>query len=172
MKKISLAFLLILLVSCGGAGGSPTQPEVVRQIPPTNSGEPSLEILALRSGSNWRVELYATNAVDLYQAAASIIFPEDLYTVVLVSAGGGLGGPQTSLFAGKVTSPGRVDFGYTRRYVGTGSSGDLRLVSIKVEPLGEFKIHDFTLDTSENELVLHDSGKRVLEFLLPGVAGE
>lgn len=172
MKRVFLAILVMLLASCGGGGGGPsTQQELFRQSPPTTSGEPTLEIIAVKSGNNWRVELFATNSTDLYQAAASISFPEDKYTVLLVSAGGGLGGPQTSLFAGKETSPGLVDFGYTRRFAGSGQSGDLRLASIKVVPLGEFNIQDFSLDTSEGNLVLRDSARNPLVFQLPGGEG-
>jgi hypothetical protein len=169
MRRIAALLGLLLLAACQGGGGTaptltPTAPDQV--------GEPpnplQLEITAAEAGDLWRVTLQAPQAQDLYQLAGTLVYDPALYTVATVEAGGGLGGPEESYFVWGERAPGRIDFAYTRRYYGTGASGPAALLSVRVNPIAEFALTDFTLDTSADALLARDSLKRVLEVNLDG----
>jgi hypothetical protein len=173
MRLGLIVSLLLLLASCGGGhaaprggqqdqlpgsgatGGQPT--------PNPDAGSVRVTLTADQDGSDWRVNLIAPSASDLYQIGGTIAFDSSKYAVVAVEAGGGLGQPDNSYFVGKETSPGRVAFAYTKRFYGAGANGKLWLVSLRVHPKGSFSAADFKLDP-EQKLMARDSKKRVMRI--------
>jgi hypothetical protein len=126
-----------------------------------------LELSAVKEGANYRVNLHARGATDLYQLAGSLQFDGGRYRVINIEAGGGLGGPEDAYFIGRETRPGNVDFAYTRRAYGAGASGDPWLLSLVVEPqAGELRLGDFSLDETARRLLVRDSHKRALPVQL------
>jgi hypothetical protein len=171
MRCALIVSILLLLASCGGGrhsvrGGAPEQPGGGIQAggqPPANpeAGSVRVSLSAEQDGSDWRVNLIAPDASDLYQIGGTLAFDSTKYEVLTVEAGGGLGQPENSYFVGRETSPGRVAFAYTKRFYGAGASGKLWLVSLRVHPKGSFSAADFKLDENQ-KLMARDSKKRVM----------
>src|SRR4051812_11195913 len=126
MRFAGFIILLVLLAGCGGGhrapsgssqtpapGGSGNSPT-----PNADAGSVRLVLDAKPDGGEWRVNLRAPGASDLYQVGGTLAFDTTKYQVVAVEAGGGLGQPDTSYFVGQETEPGRVAFAYTKRYWG------------------------------------------------------
>ena len=174
MRLGLLISLLLLLASCGGGqrvrsgqqdqlpGQAPGYPQ-----PNPDAGSVHLTLTADDEGGQWRVNLVAPSASDLYQVGGTLAFDSSKYSVVAVEAGGGLGQPADSYFVGQETSPGRVAFAYTKRYWGNGASGKLWLVSLRVKPTGTFSLADFKLDP-DAKLLARDSKKRVMQVVAGG----
>jgi len=116
------------------------------------------------------VELTASGIDDLYKVAGTLNFPSGGYAVERIEAGGGLGGPGESFFFGKETSPGHIDFAYTKRYFGPGESGNLRILRIILGKTGQVVAGDFVLDNSPGKLMLRDSAKREINLAQAGGA--
>src|SRR5688572_28815146 len=133
MRLAFCIFFLLILTACG-KGAAPRQQGSGDAPPEGTAGSVRLVLDAEQDGSQWRVNLRAPGARDLYQVGGTLAFDPLKYDVVAVEAGGGLGQPDSSYFAGQETEPGRVSFAYTRRYWGEGASGDLWLVSLRVRP--------------------------------------
>lgn len=168
---IAVAFIAaVLFVACGGGQSSGINAN--RQVEP---GQDQLRTAlnlelsseALDNGS-YRVYLYGRQARDLYQIAGSLLFDTGLYTVELVEAGGGLGGPDESYFVDGQSEAGRLDFAYTRRWFGDGISGDPLLLSVTFRPLGSFSEKDFSIDSSPGAIRVRDSHKQDLQFSCEG----
>ena len=171
-----IIFLLLLLASCGGGhraarGGQqdqlPGNSTGGQPAADPNAGNVHLTLTAEQDGSDWRINLIAPSASDLYQIGGTLAFDSSKYEVVAVEAGGGLGQPENSYFVGKETSPGRVAFAYTKRFYGAGSSGKLWLVSLRVHPRSTFNAADFKLDENQ-KLMARDSKKRVMRVEVGG----
>lgn len=160
MRLAFPVLILLLIAGCGKGAGAPRQQG--SQPAGDSAGSVRLTLTAEEAAGEWRVNLHAPGASDLYQVAGTLAFDPLKYDVVAVEAGGGLGQPDRSYFAGQETAPGRVAFAYTQRYWGEGSRGDLWLVSLRVRPRGEFRLGDFTLDR-ESRLLARDSKKRALQ---------
>jgi hypothetical protein len=156
-------FLLVLVCLCASCQGNRFfQPGTTDPGGGQTASSVKLKLDAEPQGANWRVTLAATNAHDLYQAAGTLAFPAGTYDVLAIEAGGGLGGPQECIFAGKETAPGQVRFAYTRHYYGAGVDGTAALVSVVVVPHGKFTLGDFQLERGQGECVLRDSKKQAL----------
>jgi hypothetical protein len=161
MVRILLIFLLAYLLA--GCQGNTSGPASTSDPKPGGNQTAALELDAQPQAGNWRVTLAAEGAVDLYQAAGTLVFPPGAYEVLAIEAGGGLGGPQECFFAGKETTPGKVDFAYTRRFYGPGRDGEVALVSIIVAPHGDFSLADFQVDRDQGALLIRDSAKQPIE---------
>jgi hypothetical protein len=170
MRLGLIVSLLLLLVSCGGGRSAPRSgdqnpppgnPQAPVDLGPT-AGSVHVALNATQDGNEWRVELVAPDASDLYQIGGTLAFDGAKYEVIAVEAGGGLGQPDTSYFVGQQTAPGRVDFAYTKRFFGEGSSGKLSLVHLRVRPTGRFELSDFRLDRARR-LLARDSRRRLYE---------
>jgi hypothetical protein len=167
--------LLLLLASCGGHGGTrgagqqnpPGGLQTGQPTPNPDAGSVRVTLDAQQDGGEWRVNLMAPSASDLYQIGGTLAFDSSKYSVVGVEAGGGLGQSDNSYFVGQETSPGRVAFAYTKRFWGAGASGKLWLVSLRVRPTGSFSLADFKLDENQ-KLLARDSKKRVMKVEIGG----
>ncbi|MCB1217603.1 hypothetical protein KDL44_09425 [bacterium] len=163
---------VVLFVACGGGGGSQEAGTRLGQPQPAEELSRGTLNLAMdsRAGSDGttRVLLKAEQASDLYQIAGTLQYDPGLYELLLVEAGGGLGSPEEAYFLDGEGTPGRIDFAYTRRYFGAGISGEPLLLSVKVRPLGNFSLSDFSLDTSAGSYRLRDSHKQDMEFTVEG----
>jgi hypothetical protein len=159
--RVALPVLIFLLVSaCGKGVGTPRQQG--SQPGDGTAGTVRLTLTSEEVEGEYRVNLQAPGASDLYQVAGTLTFDPLKYEVVAIEAGGGLGQPDSSYFAGQETAPGRAVFAYTRRFWGEGADGDLWLVSLRVRPRGAFRLADFAVDR-ESRLLARDSKKRELE---------
>jgi hypothetical protein len=171
MRLALIVSLLLILASCGGGGSRPRtgQPDApaggVQQPgqpqPDPAAGSLRVTLTSEQDGNDWRVTLTAPSASDLYQIGGTLAFDSAKYEVVSIEAGGGLGQPGDSYFVGKESSPGKVGFAYTKRYWGSGASGKLALVSLRVRPVGAFSLTDFKLDPAA-KLLARDSQRRVM----------
>ena len=166
---IAAALLAVLLfVACGGGGGNEQAPgNVVTQDQLRSTLDLDLSSQAMSDGS-YRLLLHGRQAHDLYQIGGTLRFDPVLYSIELVEAGGGLGGPEDSYFVDGQTVPGRLDFAYTKRWYGEGVSGDPLLLSVRVRPLAAFNEQDFSIDTSPGALRVRDSQKQNLQFSCDG----
>src|SRR5688500_16125138 len=136
--------LLLVLAGCGGGGsrargGQPAAPGTVQQ-PGQPQADPAagslrVSLTAEQEGSDWRVNLIAPAASDLYQIGGTLAFDSAKYEIVTIEARGGLGQPGDSYFVGKESAPGKVSFAYTKRYWGNGAIGKLSLVTLRVRPV-------------------------------------
>jgi hypothetical protein len=162
---------VLLFVACGGGGqpsGVNADPQVDHSPDQLRSAlDLDLSSEALDNGI-YRILLHGRHAKDLYQIGATLEFDPALYEIVLVEAGGGLGGPHESYFIDGLTKPGKLDFAYTRRWFGDGISGDPLLLSVKVRPLGKFNKQDFRIDTSAAAIRVRDSKKQEMPFTYKG----
>ena len=112
----------------------------------------------------------ANDTADLYQIAATIRFPAGQYEIDRIEAGGGLGGPEESFFVGDVTEPGKLDFAYTRRFLGPGRNGRIQLISFRANFQGAFSLDDFAVADAPADLVVRDGSKQAITMQLPGGA--
>lgn len=176
MRFALILSILVLLASCGGGhrtvrGGQqdllPGSNRAGQPAPNPDAGSVKLTLTSEQDGSDWRVNLMAPSASDLYQVGGTLTFDSTRYEVVAVEAGGGLGQPEDSYFVGQETSPGRVSFAYTKRFYGAGNSGKLWLLSLRVHPKGSFSAADFKLDQNQ-KLLARDSRKRVMKVEVGG----
>jgi hypothetical protein len=169
MRLAFALVLLLILTGCGGGSasrsGNPNRPNGGVS---DAAGTVKLTLDAEEQGGEWRVNLRAPQATDLYQVAGTLTFDALKYEVVAVEAGGGLGQPEDSYFVGRETEPGRVAFAYTKRYHGSGVSGDTWLVSLRVRPTGKFNAADFKLLQGERQLTARDSRKRRMTVTVGG----
>lgn len=170
MRYALIVSLLLVLASCGGGsrprGGQQDQPPVTQQPgqpqPDPAAGSLRVSLAAEQDGNDWRINLIAPSATDLYQIGGTLAFDSAKYELITIEAGGGLGQPNDSYFVGKETAPGRIGFAYTKRYWGSGANGKLNLVTLRVRPTGGvFSLADFRLDPNAR-LMARDSKKRVM----------
>jgi len=172
MRRFLAAILLILAVGCRSGTGTPipeaSSPGVGYTPPATPPSGLELQLNATAEQDSWRITLSAPSATDLYQLAGTLIYEPERYTLRSVEAGGGLGGPQDAYFVWGEHDHGRLDFAYTKRYYGAGFSGQVSLLSIRVNALDGFRLADFRLDTSTGKLLARDSAKRGFAVQLAG----
>ncbi len=170
MRIALILLVLLILAGCGGGSSSRANPGEQQNNNGASdaAGSVKLTLDAVQEGNVWRINLRAPRASDLYQVAGTLAFDTLKYDVVAVEAGGGLGTPENSYFAGQETSPGRVAFAYTRRYYGAGVSGDTWLVSLRVSPSATFSLSDFTLLQGDGAVLCRDSQKRKLAVSVGG----
>ncbi|HES58323.1 MAG TPA: hypothetical protein ENO21_02725, partial [Firmicutes bacterium] len=138
MQRILLFLLIALVASCRGGGGDNSA--ALESGPAQFDANPGLQLSWAESGGSVDVTLTAGQVVDLYQAAAAITYPPDKYTISEIAPGGGLGNPSETFFAGAETRPGRLEFGYTKRFAGPGELGNVALLSFRVTEAGQFRI--------------------------------
>lgn len=131
---------------------------------------PGLQLSWVTSGDSIEISLIAGEAQDLYQAAAAITYPTGKYTVSNIAAGGGLGKSSETYFAGSETSPGELEFGYTKRFAGPGEYGDIRLLKFDVASVPDFSIDDFKIDFSDSPPLIRDSQKQIIDMPQAGGA--
>lgn len=177
--SVCCTLLLLPLFACGGGrrattaddgNAAPAAPDSQR-----SAGKLELTLTAAPEGGNWRVSLAAPEAIDLYQIAGSLDFDPAAYEVLSQEAGGGLGDPTQALYISRETSPGHLDFAYTRRNYGSGASGDLLLYSLLVRPRGAEVVDAaqvtsaFKLDQGAGHLLARDSSKRSFALRLQEV---
>lgn len=169
MKRLLLILLFLLLAGCGGGGNSENAAQLQ-----SGSADPGskagLQLTWADTGSQIRVTLLAGQAEDLYQAAATITYPKEKYTISEISAAGGLGDPAETYFAGDITGPGRLEFGYTKRFAGPGEFGDVPLLRFSVDKTDEFSIGDFVIDFQDSPPLVRDSNKQPIDLSAEGGA--
>lgn len=156
-----LVLLLILLIA--GCSSSSVLTSLERTVTPTDESAEtktlSLVLTGVERDGFAEVVLETHDAQDLYQIAGAITYDPTRYAVEDVNQGGGLGEPASTYFAWGERQPGRIEFGYTKRYRGAGSYGTAQLLKLTVTPQSGLMMGDFALDTRTSQLLARDSLK-------------
>jgi hypothetical protein len=163
MPRQLVLLLILLIVGCSSGSVSTS---LDRNAAPTDESLDtkalSLVLTGVERDGFTEVILEAHDAQDLYQIAGAIIYDPSCYVVEDVIQSGGLGEPVSTYFGWGERQPGRIEFGYTKRYKGAGSYGAVQLLKLRVMPHSGFLLSDFALDASPGQLLARDSLKHEL----------
>ncbi len=128
------------LLACGGGGGGgggPTQPQ--SGITFTASGSGAADSVSMAdagsTSTTLRVDVRSNGIPALYGVSFDVVYPTSLLSFSAATAGGLLGGVNTS-FQAKEVSPGRVVIGFTRLGAVAGVSGSGTLVTLEFASRG------------------------------------
>lgn len=160
MPRQLIVFLILLIVGC--SSGSVSTSLERTDIPADESAETktlSLLFSGIERNGSAEVVLETRDAQDLYQIAGAVTYDASHYVVEGVIQGGGLGEPTSTYFAWRERQPGRIEFGYTKRYKGAGTYGDVQLLRLTLTPLSGLIVSDFALDDRPDQLLARDSLK-------------
>jgi hypothetical protein len=163
MPRQLLVFLILLIASCSSGSVSTS---LERTVAPTDESTEtktlSLILTGIERDGFAEVVLEAHDAQDLYQIAGAITYDPNRYFIQEVAQSGGLGEPASTYFGWGARQPGRIEFGYTKRYKGAGSHGTVKLLKLVVTPQTGLTLDDFALDASPGQLLARDSLKQEL----------
>ena len=165
MKRFLMWIALVVLTGCAGSGQSSRLTEAGLEPTP---GVLPLRLAAEADGDSVVVELNSPAACDLYQLAGGVSFDAAAYSFVSAEPGGAFGEDTESYFAAGETTPGQIDFAYTKRFHGPGVTGEAGLLRLEFEARGTFNAADFAIVTDPTAILARDSAKEPLEVQAGG----
>ncbi|MEP0814830.1 MAG: hypothetical protein HRF49_09240 [bacterium] len=152
-------------------GAPPAQPNSTAPPPQSvldeasrGTGAPKLWLTREREGDRLSITLSATSVSDLYQIGGTLAYDSSALKFLAMTPDGNWGAPEDRIEFATETSLG-LDFALSKKYIGPGLSGAVRLAEFKFEvldPAGDISIGWF------EPPIVRDRKKRDLEIIAGG----